>query len=554
VPGAVVRIPRSFAALLVAVSTGLASALALAPAASASHGQISIIQDDPPLQADTARTLAEFRALGATTVRVIMHWSLVAPKPTSNDMPAGFDATDPNAYPPSAWAPYDRIVRDAAADGMSIDLTIAGGAPRWAQGAHIPRQGKSLFYAWKPNASMYGEFVQAVGQRYDGVFTPPRRKLPLPAVHFWALWNEPNFGEDLAPQAIRGSRISVAPMMYRQLVDAGFGALAETGHEHDTIVIGELAAHGLSGRPTKAHPGGLPGNYAISKPLSFVRSMYCLGSRYRPLRGAYAQARGCPTNAAGSRRFRARNTGLFEAGGVGDHPYQGGQAPIGSRKQVNSNAAGFPQLGRFGKLLDRVNRAYGSRTRYPIYNDEFGYITRPPSGPKHVTPATAAYYLNWSEYVSWKNPRVASYAQYLLDDPEPIDGNAGFASGLLTSSGVPKATYGAYRLPVYLPLTSLRSARAAEVWGCARPAHFMELDTDVPQTVAIQFQRDGRGPFETLATVPAASVNGYFDVHVRFPTSGAVRLAYTYPTADPLLPPGFEGMTIHSRVVKVHVK
>jgi hypothetical protein len=553
VSGAAAWISRSVAVLLLGITLILAGALALAPAASASHRQISIIQDDPPLEAHTAATLAEFRALGATTVRVIMHWSLVAPKPTSNEMPAGFDATDPADYPTSGWAPYDRIVRDAAADGISVDLTIAGGAPRWAQGAHIPRQGTSLFYAWKPNASMYGQFVQAVGKRYDGLFTPDGHRFPLPAVHFWALWNEPNFGEDLAPQAIRGSSVSVAPMVYRQLVGAGFGALAQTGHAHDTIVIGELAAHGLSGRPTKAHPGGLPGDYAISKPLSFVRTLYCVDSKYRPLRGAYARARGCPTSAAGSRRFRARNPGLFEAGGVGDHPYQGGQAPIGTRRQIDSNASGFPQLGRFGKLLDGVNRAYGSRKRYPIYNDEFGYITRPPSGPRHVTPAIAAHYLNWSEYVSWKNPRVASYAQYLLDDPQPIDGSAGFASGLLTSEGVPKATYAAYRLPLYLPRTSLRSTRAAEVWGCARPAHFMALDTGLPQMVAIEFQRHRRGPFQTLATVPASSLNGYFDVHVRFPASGSVRLAYVYPSADALLPSAVRGNTIHSRVVKIHV-
>ena len=539
---------------MVAISAGLACALALPAAASASHGQISIIQDDPPLQAATADTLAQFRALGASTVRVIMHWSLIAPQPSSNKAPAGFDASDPNAYPASGWAPYDRIVRRAAADGISVDFTIAGGAPRWAQGTHIPRQGKSLFYAWKPNAKLYGEFVHAVGERYDGLFTPAGERSSLPAVDFWALWNEPNFGEDLAPQAIHGSRVSVAPMTYRRLVDAGFGALTQTGHAHDTIVIGELAAHGLSGRPTKSHPGGLPGNYAISKPLSFLRTMYCLNASYRPLRGPYARARGCPTTAAGSRRFHARNVGLFKAGGFGDHPYQGGQSPIGNGKGADTNAAGFPELGHFGKVLDKVNRAYGSRKRYPIYNDEFGYITTPPSGPRHVSPPTAAYYLNWSEYVSWKNPRVASYAQYLLDDPQPVDGSAGFASGLFTASGAPKATYAAYRLPLYLPRTSLRSNRAAEVWGCVRPAHFMALDTDEVQTVAIQLQPDGHGPFQTLATVPASSVNGYFDVRLRFATSGSVRLAYTYPATDSLLPPGFEGMTIHSREVKIAVR
>ena len=206
-----------------------------------------MIQDRSPLETDPAAMLSQFRALGATTVRVIVNWYLLSPDPTSKQMPAGLAPSDPNAYAAAAWAPYDKTVRDAQADGMKVDLTLSGGAPRWAEASGIPPQGFNPNYAWKPNAKLYGEFVHAVGERYSGSFTPTSASAPLPAVHFWALWNEPNFGQDLAPQAINGSTFSLAPTMYRGLVDAGWSGLQQSGHGADTILIGEFAARGLAG-------------------------------------------------------------------------------------------------------------------------------------------------------------------------------------------------------------------------------------------------------------------------------------------------------------------
>jgi hypothetical protein len=55
---------------------------------------------------------------------------------------------------------------------------------------------------------------------------------------------QPNFGEYLGPQATEKSRISYAPMLYRDLVRTGYRALMKTGHRRDTIPIGEFAAHG----------------------------------------------------------------------------------------------------------------------------------------------------------------------------------------------------------------------------------------------------------------------------------------------------------------------
>jgi hypothetical protein len=546
------HLSRFLAAITLSVTLVAGSSLALPAVAGASHGQVAIIQDGPPLMSDPVGTLAEFRALGATTVRVIMFWSSVAPDPTSSTMPADFNASDPDAYPAAGWAPYDQIVRDAKQAGITVDFTVAGGAPVWADGSGIPPQGKNPHFAWKPNPRLYGQFVQAVGERYDGSFPDPQNPAQsLPAVRSWALWNEPNFGQDLGPQAIDGSTVSVAPMMYRNLVSAGWNALQQTGHGHDKILIGEFAARGLSGKPNHNHPQGLPGNYSQTKPLQFIRTLYCVGANYKALSGRYARARGCPASAAGSRRFRAQNPGLFNAGGVGDHPYPGGQSPVDDA-HADPDIASFPELGNLERVLDKVNRIYGSHKRYSIFSDEYGYITSPPQTAPYVSPATAAYYLNWSEYLSWKSPRVASYAQYLLDDPEPPGApRAGFASGLFTFNGTPKATYYAYRLPLYLPQTSLRRGRGAEVWGDVRPAHFMALDSTQPQTVAIQLRAGGHGAFQTVKTVAVSDSNGYFDVQLAFGSGGDVRLAYTYPETDPLLPVGIAGTTSDSRLVKI---
>jgi hypothetical protein len=516
--------------------------------ASASHRQVALFADAARLVNDPTGALTSFRALGATTVRLVVQWDLVAPNATATTPPSGFDGSDPNDYPAANWAPYDAIVRDAHQVGMGVDFTLAGGAPRWAQGANIPPQGiADLSFAWKPNARLYGDFVHAVGERYDGRFVAPNATTPLPAVRFWDVWNEPNFGQDLGPQAIDHSTVFVAPMMYRGLVDSAFTALGQTGHRSDTIVIGGFAAEGHDvPRVTRKYPQGLPGNYSQTKPLEFIRTLYCLDAGYKPLRGSYAKARGCPVNAAGTRAFRGQHPGLFSASGMADHPYSGNHSPLNA-SGLDKNFATFPQLGNLETALDRAQRAYGSGKRYSIYNDEYGYITNPPHGAGYPSPATAAYYLNWSEYLSWKSPRVASFAQYLLQDPPPGD-NVGFASGLEFVNGKPKATYGAYRLPLYLPRTTIPSGSSAEVWGNARPAHFMNLDSGQGQTIAIQLQAGGHGPFQTVSTVHLPGSSTYFDTHVTFRTGGKVRLAYTYPAADPFLPPGTAGTTIYSRL------
>ncbi|HEY2317756.1 MAG TPA: hypothetical protein VGH67_05615 [Solirubrobacteraceae bacterium] len=537
---------RRWSRLAVGAAAAMAAVASLPATASASHNQLVIIQDGSDLN-NASGAFQEFRQLGANAVRVVVPWSQVAPDATAKKKP-NFNATDPNAYPERNWAPFDAIIRTAAADGLTVDLTLSGGAPRWAEASAAPAAPgvNPAFVAWKPNAAAYGQFVRAVGQRYSGSFTPASGGGKLPAVHFWALFNEPNFGQDLGPQAINDSTILTAPMYYRSLVNQGYNALKATHHiSGNTIVIGEFAAQGFEpGRFPKA-TGGLPGNYGQTRPLLFIRQLYCVDNSFSPLRGSYAKAVGCPTSTSATRRFRSQNPGLFNVSGLSMHPYGKAQSPV-STSGNKVDYALFEDIPQVEATIDHANRVYGSNKRLEIYNTEYGYITNPPH-KGYPSPATAAYYINWAEYLSWRQSRVGSYEQYLLADPLPIKSQAynGFASGLEFSNGAHKASYDAFRLPLYMPHTSFSHNSNEEIWGAARPAPFMTKDGAGTQTVSIQLNG------QTIKTLSVTGSGGYFDVKMKFPKSGTVRLAYTYPASNPFLPPTDLGKTVFSRSLKI---
>jgi hypothetical protein len=494
-------------------------------------GPESIFTAGPPLKSDPAGTLDQLRRLGVDRVRVFLGWNSVAPDPSSRVRPPGFDATDPAAYPASGWAVYDTILRDTVARGMGVDFTLGPPPPAWASGKGAPDP--STQPEWRPSAKEFGQFVRAVGTRYSGHYVPPGSTTPLPRVDFWSLWNEPNLGIELAPQAIHHSTVEVAPALYRNLLDSAWSALQATRHGHDTVLIGELA-------PAGATIGDVPGNFAAMAPLRFLRALYCVGAAYAPLRGAAASARKCPSTAAGSAQFASAHPALFHATALADHPYPQGLPP----DQATPDEPDFAELAAIPKLeqtLDTLQRVYGSSTRFPIYSTEFGYQTTPPDREAGtVSPALAAGYLNWSEYLTWRDPRIRSYDQYLLvDSPR---GN--FASALEFSNGVPKPGFYAYRMPIYLPVTVTDHGHPLEVWGCVRPAKYVRLDTHKSQQVRIQFRPASGGAFRTVRTLALTDRYGYFDVLEVFPASGQVRLAWSYP----------HGPEIFSRTVAITLR
>ena len=510
---------------------------------------LTLFEDQPHLLSNPTATLDSFRSLGVTDVRVSMGWTSLAPDPISRKAPSPFSATNPAAYPAAEWAPYDAIVRDAAARGIAVYFLLTGPAPLWA--ATPAPQGTATHDAgvYEPSATQFGEFVKAVGTRYDGHYTPPGGSSSLPAVRFWSIWDEPNYGFQLAPQAIGG--VETSPYLYRGLVDAAWGALHSSGHAGDTILIGETAPRGAN----------VPGVANGMVPLRFLRALYCVGSTYRELRGAAAAARRCPTTASASQGFRAANPALFEASGFAAHLYTTGQdtAPNVPTPSNEPDYAGLADLPKLEGALDRLTAIYGSSRRFPIYNTEFGFQTEPPvsnCGCVFLSPAKAAAYLNWAEYLEWRNPRMRSDAQYLLyDAPSGVPARpaeSSFSSGLLFLSGAPKPSYAAFRLPVYLPVSSTGRGRSLEVWGDVRPAASAERDSGSVPPVAIQFKPASGGAWRTVRTVTITGPAGDFEVPVSFPGSGSVRLQWTYPAKFAFLPSG-TSRTVWSRVQAITV-
>lgn len=515
--------------VLALASCGLASTRALPPLR---HGPEleSIFEPASQLFQAPARTLDQLRALGVQRVRVDLVWDQIAPEPSAPTPPAGFDAANPSSYPAAGWAPYDTIFRDARARGLGLDVTVTGPAPLWAEAPGEPAGG--FFGVWKPNAAAFGAFVDAVGRRYSGHFVPAGSSSALPRIDFWSIWNEPNNGFDLAPQASDHNKIAISARTYRGLLEAGWGALRRSGHARDTILFGETAPRGQV-------TGGRPGNFSVMEPLRFLRALYCLDRAYRPLRGALARASGCPATAAGSARFRASNPALFEAAGYADHPYPQGPAPPEERTPPAAvpgagDYADFASLPQLEGTLDHALAAYGSRRIMPIWSTEFGYHTDPPEQAM-TPPALAARYLNWSEYLSWRSGRLRSYDQYLLRD---ASGNP-FATGLELPDGRRLATFYAFRMPLFLPRTTQRQDGRLLVWGCVRPAWYARG----PQTALLQLASGGSGAYRTIRRVAITDRAGYFELFESFRHGGMLRVAWRYP----------HGGEIYSRAVRVFV-
>ena len=173
----------------------------------ASTSQEAWLQDDTALLNDTPRALHQLRVLGVTRARVGVRWMAIAPRAGSHTRPH-FNAADPAAYPAGNWAPFDRIVKQAQASGITVNFNVGGGAPLWATAPGAPKD--KPHPNWMPSAKEFNLFVRALGTRYSGNYDPDtRRTTPgdpgdLPAVTFWSVWNEPDYGPSLAPQGVPG--------------------------------------------------------------------------------------------------------------------------------------------------------------------------------------------------------------------------------------------------------------------------------------------------------------------------------------------------------------
>ncbi len=481
----------------------------------------SMFQDDRFLlyssTATVARTLDALRALGVDRLRITVLWSTVAPAPRLTTPPLGFDAANPADYPARAWAPYDRVLELARARRIGVDFDLTAPGPLWAMGGGAPLAREAdHFY---PSAVQFGRFVLAAGRRYAGRYVPPGARTPIPRVGFWSIWNEPNQPGWLAPQrsSASGPAVVQSARLYRGYLDAAFAALRSSGHGRDTLLIGELAPEGQSGRGVS-----LP-----VAPLPFLRAVYCVGADDRPLVGEPAAALGCP-GAGSPSAFVTAHPVLFDATGFAHHPYSFFLPPEHSVR--DPSFVPLADLSRLERTLDRVFGAYAVRRRLPLYLTEYGYETNPPNPFRGVSPATQAAYLDQASYLAWRDPRVRTMSQFELYDSPPDTayprGSVGywstFQTGLVYLRGAPKPSLFTYRLPIYLPARTFAAGGKLTVWGMLRAA-----PNNTPQRAQIQWRRvDHNAAWRVLAVVSTRNRTGVLQVGVAPPGSGELRLVW----------------------------
>ena len=459
--------------VLKTIPAAVLAVLLLMPAtrAGASASQRTLMQDDTQILFTTderrIETIREMRDLGVDVVKFRLDWASVAPSPNSKRKPSGFSGDDPAEYNPAVWGVYDRTVSAIIDHGMQPYILMGGRAPRWASGkTRVTR----------PDASEYRKFVQAVGTRYSGTYNKdPVNPLaqPLPRVVIFSAWNEVNLKFWLAPQYSGGKPVS--PKIYRGLVRAAHQGLQNSGHADDDLFLGELLPFARSGEAGREKV----------RPIEFLRELACVDSKYKPYKGKAARERGC------------QNFKKVPGTGLAYHPYTLPGGP--DIATPNKDDASIGELDRVVHALDKLGRAGRISKGWPIWATEFGYQTNPPD--KFQTPIKRVpNFLAEAEWFSYRNPRVATYAQYPLVDDKLTNGGSGFQSGLRTHDRKKKkGVYKGFQRPLYVDLVT---SRVVEVFGGVRTA-------SAGQKVRIE-SKLGKGSWKKLGTATLGS-QGYFD-------------------------------------------
>lgn len=457
---------RLRAAPWLAVVALAALSFGTAPAGAAVDTEVGIADDaqilyEGPAAAD--RAVRAWKALGIDTVRIHARWAFVVPHPLDHRMPDGFHPRDPDDSGYN-WAALDRAVASLNAAGIRPVLSITGSGPVWATrnpALDNPR--------YKPDPRMFGDFAHAVAARYKGQVTR------------YLIWNEPNQAGWLQPQfKCDAARICtpVAPHLYRELFRSAAAAVRAVDPSAQ-VMIGTLAPRGQAPHQRNA----------TMRPLQFIRSLGCVKADYRR-----------------DRNGPCRTARPVRADGFSYHPHSVHLAPDQHDPQPDNAAIGDTK--RLEKALDRTTAA-GVMTpttgsRFNLYFTEFGYQTKPPDPISGVTPAQQAAWVQWADYLAWRDPRVKNVTQYeWIDEPTKVATKtgalyAGWQSGLLFVDGGEKPLARAFPNPFFVDaLPHLR----ARFWGQVRPGG----------ASPVALQETTRGGWRTIAKT-FTNASGYWSL------------------------------------------
>jgi hypothetical protein len=515
-----------------------------APAAQASPDQASLMMDDDQLlyrdNVTQTRTLVTMRSMGVEAVRATMLWRIVAEgadltnreierikgdknRDKARAQRARFKPADPRTYPTRNWDRYDNLVKEAAKLGMKVFFTITGPGPSYAHKIAPAAQRRNAG-TYRPYPSRFRSFVEAIGKRYSGTYRDENaiRKV-LPRVSIWSLWNEPNQAGWLSPQweKVDGQVVPVAPMLYRELHQAGVQGLERSGHGNDAIFLGETAPLGSDGTgPTN----GL-------RPVPFLREMLCLKPDGTPYVAEDAARRRCQD-------FLKNPT--LKATSFAHHPYTKKTAPTVAPK--NPDDITIANIGTLGPLLDTLSAQSGAKiaSGLPIFLTEFGYESEP--DPRNgISLLRQAEFNQLAEFLAFNDPRVAATTQFLLKDAAPLKRSPitgrkykvgsreywfTYQSGLYNTRNRAKPAAYAYSFPL---VVYPAGEGVVGFWGQAR---FRPNGSE--DTIVFLWRPDPKSPWQQVGDGLATSPRGFFSGSVPIPgTAGEYCAAYIIPAEDP---------------------
>ena len=458
--------------------------------------QLSVMMDDNQLlyRGDQAREFAmqRMKSLGVDYVRVTVLWRVVAHHMKKKNRRR---ADNPKAYPKTNWDRYDALVRSGVRNGIGVYFDVTGPGPKWAMGK-APKSQKKYRDSYKPNPHQFFKFVKAVGTRYGGTYSDENEDgSKLPAVRFWAIYNEPNQPGWLTPQW-KGNT-PYAPVLYRDLWYYGRAALDQTGHGKDVVLIGETAP--LGGK----HVSTVSPIY----PKRFIREFFCSGT-------------------AGTHCSTLKRIEPFNYTAWAHHPYTKKASP--TARDPNPDAITMANVGDLPALLTatKVPKSGVADLNLAALT-EYGYESDPPDPYSGVSLAKQAEYINEGDYIAYRQPNIIANTQFQLKDVPPVKHATGkahwftYQSGLFTSAGKPKPAATAYKLPL---VVTAHTGSSTSLWGWLR-----FLPTGLPATAQVQRKAAGAANFANVGAPVAVSSLGFFESSIPQGGPGTWRVVWVNP-------------------------
>lgn len=376
-----------------------------------------------PLATPAAPGFSKLRYLDASTIRINVDWSSVAP--AGARAPAGFNPAAPSDRHYD-WAPIDAQVRAASQNGLRVMLMLFR-APRWAEGPNLPppttRAGRDLHPgAWDPNPTQFAAFAHAAAVRYGGAFRDPQAHgSVLPRVNEWQAWNEPNLPWYFAaPHPIDA---------FRTLLNRFYGAVKAV-HRDNVVIIG----------------GGAPVSFLPTSigPFDFDAGLLCL-------RRIGAGRRVAPNGCAQRARFDV----------LDHHPYSLEATP--TTHAYYAHDVLIADMGALAKLIgtaERLHTIAPTGAQHRLWVTEFAWFTKPPNHTAvGISPRLAGRYTALSLYLMWRSGVNLVIWQTISDIPQASPPGG----GLYTGGGRAKPSALAFRFPLYVSVTR----HSAYAWGRA---------------------------------------------------------------------------------------